>query len=168
MEWINEFDRRMRDFGDGNSGGLDEFPVSIKVRVDSGCYDRGCCPAAWEMIDHKLDALRRAGETRFRFEKHESGPEILAYVGGGVVAGAAVKFEIHGAVADRAREVNLGSVGVGLSDLLLGQPTQVVDDSRVIAAFVLDRVLHDGKHRRRAGEGEFPMVTCDFPLAQVH
>jgi len=90
MEWINEFDRRMRDFGDGHTGAADEFPVSIKVRVDSGCYDRGCCPAAWEIIDHKLESLRQERETTFRFEKHESGPEILAYVGGAVGLAAGV------------------------------------------------------------------------------
>lgn len=90
MEWINEFDRRMSDFGDGLPGEPGEFSVSIKVRVDSGCYDRGCCPAAHEIIDRKLDELRRAGETRFRFEKHESGPEILAYVGGAVGLAASV------------------------------------------------------------------------------
>jgi len=90
MEWINEFDRRLRDFKTGlprESGG---FAVSIKVRVDSGCYDRGCCPAAYEIIDRELDALRRAGETAFRFEKHESGPEILAYVGGAVSLAAGI------------------------------------------------------------------------------
>lgn len=89
MEWLNEFDRRMRSFGDLQSGAPNEFPVSIKIRVDSGCYDRGCCPAAWDIIDRELDTLRRKGEDQFRFEKHESGPEILAYVGGavGLVAG---------------------------------------------------------------------------------
>ena len=84
MKWINEFDRRLRDFESGLPGESGEFPVSIKVKVDSGCYDRGCCPAAYEIIDRELETLRRAGETRFRFEKHESGPEILAYIGGAV------------------------------------------------------------------------------------
>jgi hypothetical protein len=84
MAWIIEFDRRMQDFGNRPPGDSDEFPVSIKVRADSGCYDRSCCPAAHEIIDRELDVLRQAGETQFRFEKHESGPEILAYVGGAV------------------------------------------------------------------------------------
>jgi len=90
MKWINEFERRLGDFEGRLHGEPGQFPISIKVRVDSGCYDRGCCPAAHEIIDRELDALRRAGETRFRYEKHESGPEILAYVGGAVGLAASI------------------------------------------------------------------------------
>ena len=90
MEWINEFNGRMRDFRDRLPGESGQFPISIKIRVDSGCYDRGCCPAAHEIIDRELDVVQRANETRFRFEKHESGPEILAYVGGAMGFAAGV------------------------------------------------------------------------------
>ena len=90
MEWINEFGRRMGDFEGHLPSEPNEFPISIKVKVDSGCYDRGCCPAAHEIIDREIDGLRRSGETRFRYEKHESGPEILAYVGGAVGLAASV------------------------------------------------------------------------------
>lgn len=90
MEWINEFDRRMEEFEGSVTGEPDQFPVSIKVRVDSGCYDRGCCPAAHEIIDRELDSLRRSEETRFRYIKHESGPEILAYAGAAMGLAASV------------------------------------------------------------------------------
>ena len=102
MKWINEFDRRLRDFESGLPGESGEFPVSIKVKVDSGCYDRGCCPAAYEIIDRELETLRRAGETRFRFEKHESGPEILAYIGGAVGLTAAIISLVTAIIQARA------------------------------------------------------------------
>src|ERR1017187_2024980 len=90
MEWINEFERRLRDFETGLPRESDGFSVSIKIRVDNGCYDRGCCPAAYEIIDRELDTLRRAGGTGFRFEKHESGPEILAYASAAVGLAAGI------------------------------------------------------------------------------
>jgi hypothetical protein len=90
MEWIDEFERRMEDFEGRVAGEPDQFPVSIKVRVDSGCYDRGCCPAAHEIIDRELDTMHRSGETQFRYIKHESGPEILAYAGAAMGLAASV------------------------------------------------------------------------------
>jgi hypothetical protein len=90
MEWINEFERRIDDFEDSVAGEPDQFPISIKVRVDCGCYDRGCCPAAHEIIDRELDTLRRSGQNQFRYIKHESGPEILVYFGAAMGLAASV------------------------------------------------------------------------------
>jgi hypothetical protein len=80
MEWIQTFTHRMQSFGDLQSGTPGEFPVSIKVRVEGGCYCRSCCRAAWEMIDLELQGHKLDAHPLFRFEEHESGPEILAYV----------------------------------------------------------------------------------------
>jgi hypothetical protein len=54
-------------------------PVSIKVRVVSGCFHREPSPAAYQVID---DYVKRAdlSDVHYRIEEHESGPEILVYL----------------------------------------------------------------------------------------
>jgi hypothetical protein len=79
MPWINEFRNRMNRFGNDLPPDENEIPISIKIRIDSGCYSRGCCPNAYKIIDKKLNELRDKGE-RFGFEEHETGPEILVYL----------------------------------------------------------------------------------------
>jgi hypothetical protein len=51
--------------------------VSIKIRADRGCFDRGCCPEAWRIIDQHLRTIRPDG---WHLEKHESGPELLVWL----------------------------------------------------------------------------------------
>ena len=55
------------------------LPVSIKLRVDSGCFCRSCCPEGHRLI---TDYLRQHPnvEVEARIVEHESGPEILAYI----------------------------------------------------------------------------------------
>lgn len=59
---------------DGNG-----FPVSIKIRLSSGCFCRSCCRAAWAQIDKVLPRDQYRNE-QFIFEEHESGPEIIVYL----------------------------------------------------------------------------------------
>jgi hypothetical protein len=54
------------------------MPVSIKVRVTSGCFHREHSPAAYLLIDEHLAGVP-ASDGRFAFEEHESGPEILVF-----------------------------------------------------------------------------------------
>ena len=56
-----------------------EVPVSIKVRVTSGCFHRGHSPHAYDLIDRNLAAIS-PDQVNFVFEEHESGPEILVYL----------------------------------------------------------------------------------------
>lgn len=56
-------------------GGL---PVSIKVRVISGCFHREHSPCAYHIIDEYL-ADHAPQDVCFSFQEHESGPEILVY-----------------------------------------------------------------------------------------
>jgi hypothetical protein len=79
--WEQTFQERMQHFADRHPSGGTRVPVSIKIRVDSGCFDRGCCPHAYEVIDAQLAELRsREYEDGLTFEQHESGPEILVYL----------------------------------------------------------------------------------------
>lgn len=52
-------------------------PVSIKIRVSSGCFHREHSPNAYEIISKYLDKTK-PGE--FQFIEHESGPEVLVYM----------------------------------------------------------------------------------------
>ena len=79
MHWIDSFRERIVQFEDRHSRELNEVPVSIKVRVDGGCYCRNCCRHAWRIVDRQVSELSKA-ENRFEIEEHESGPEVIAYV----------------------------------------------------------------------------------------
>jgi hypothetical protein len=67
----------MEDFGRTKTDGL--LPVSIKVRVTSGCFHREHSPQAYRLIDGYL-ASADLSDFHGRFEEHESGPEILVYL----------------------------------------------------------------------------------------
>ena len=53
--------------------------ASIKLRVDSGCFHRSCCPHAYDLIDEHLASVN-PDDAGLTFEEHESGPEILVYL----------------------------------------------------------------------------------------
>ena len=79
MPWLDEFRDRLAGFRAMNPPQSGEIPISIKVRVDSGCYSRSCCPHAFRLIDEELQQ-RQKYTGRFIFEEHESGPEIIVYL----------------------------------------------------------------------------------------
>jgi hypothetical protein len=67
----------MDDYGRAKRDSL--TPVSIKVRVTSGCFHREHSPHAYRIIDDYLAGADLSG-TQCRFEEHESGPELLVYL----------------------------------------------------------------------------------------
>jgi hypothetical protein len=67
----------MDDFGPVRHDGL--APVSIKVRVTSGCFHREHSPRAYRLIDEYL-AGTDLSDVHCRLEEHESGPELLVYL----------------------------------------------------------------------------------------
>ena len=70
---VGDFQRRQR--GNGQV-------ISVKVRVESGCFHREHSPEAYEIID----ALLRTPPEHTEIIEHESGPELLLYLA--VTAGA--------------------------------------------------------------------------------
>jgi hypothetical protein len=57
----------------------DALPVSIKVRAVSGCFHcRGCNPHASRILDDLARPHRK--DRDFRFEEHETGPELIVYL----------------------------------------------------------------------------------------
>jgi len=75
--WQDEFRRRMRHFGGSLPPKPGALPVSIKVRVTSGCFHREDSPRAFDIID---GSLRSTVHEEIEILEHESGPEILAYL----------------------------------------------------------------------------------------
>src|SRR4051794_20629349 len=75
--WQSEFRKRMEQFEGPEKDGF--LPVSIKVRVTSGCFHREHSPHAYKLIDQHL-AKNDLSNTHHRFEEHESGPELLIYL----------------------------------------------------------------------------------------
>jgi hypothetical protein len=78
--WLKGFRHTVGDFQRRETGNGDV--VSIKVRVESGCFHREHSPEAYKIIDARL---RRPPEHTEVIE-HESGPELLLYLA--VTAGA--------------------------------------------------------------------------------
>ena len=74
--WHDEFRMRMNSFA---STKVQKYhvPVSIKIRVDGGCFHRSCSPQAYKDIDKAL--LPSRSNSAIQFEEHESGPELLVY-----------------------------------------------------------------------------------------
>jgi hypothetical protein len=76
IQWQREFRNRMRGFGQRRPPAPGDVPLSIKIRVTSGCFHREHSPHAYELIDASV----ARSEADFDFEEHESGPELLVYM----------------------------------------------------------------------------------------
>ena len=77
-EWQHTFHDRMRRFEGRFAPAPGDVPISIKVRVSSGCFHREHSPRAYALIDQALAKLDRG--TSLHLEEHESGPELLVYI----------------------------------------------------------------------------------------
>jgi hypothetical protein len=53
--------------------------ISIKIRVNSGCFHREHSPQAYELIDEYFASIK-GSDSVSTFEEHESGPELLVYL----------------------------------------------------------------------------------------
>ena len=76
----------MEQFGGPTPDNL--APVSIKVRITSGCFHREHSPQAYKLIDDYVSGTDMA-KLRAEIEEHESGPEILVFL---AVATAGLTF----------------------------------------------------------------------------
>jgi hypothetical protein len=77
--WPHDFRERMQRFEGRREPQPGEVTVSIKLRVNSGCFHREHSPRAYQIIDERLRALAKA-DTELAFQEHETGPEVLTYV----------------------------------------------------------------------------------------
>ncbi|MBM4294344.1 MAG: hypothetical protein FJ126_05485 [Deltaproteobacteria bacterium] len=77
--WEHQFRNRMSQFEAERPLRTDEVALSIKARVNLGCFHRQHSPHAYEIIDEYLHS-NRVELLNISFEEHESGPEILVYM----------------------------------------------------------------------------------------
>ena len=77
--WKQQFRHRMTEFASRRDPNKNEVPVSIKVRVTSGCFHREHSPQAYRIIDKYLDSIPPE-QIDCVLEEHESGPEVLVYL----------------------------------------------------------------------------------------
>jgi hypothetical protein len=77
MTWENQFRSRMKRFNTSIPAQGESVPISIKVRVTSGCFHREHSPNAYQIIDDFLNSYHHSD---FEFQEHESGPELLVYL----------------------------------------------------------------------------------------
>ena len=75
--WEFGFRKRLDSFRSRQTT-LNGIPISIKIRVTSGCFHREHSPQAYRLIDAILSSTEF--DSVASFEEHESGPEILVYV----------------------------------------------------------------------------------------
>lgn len=76
--WQRTFQERMNRFERQRPPRPGEVPISIKIRVVSGCFHREHSPRAYALIDSKL--AKFPSDSELGFEEHESGPELLVYL----------------------------------------------------------------------------------------
>lgn len=129
--WNETFRRRMQAFELHRPPAADEISVSVKIRVVGGCFHREHSPHAYELIDEHL-AKHTDADAEFSFKEHESGPEILVYLG---LATAGLGFAT-GVINLIVAILNARSAGVRKGD----QPSEPVE-------VIIRRVEKDGECR---------------------
>lgn len=104
MNWANQFKNRIDDF-ENHFGDENGVSISIKIRVESGCFHREHSPKAYEIIDKELKAFDSVKEKAVLIE-HESGPEILVYLSlvGGFISLSASIINIITAIINARRK----------------------------------------------------------------
>ena len=103
--WLEEFHKRMDRFGRKQRGAGEGVAISIKVRVASGCFHREHSPRAYELIG---PALPEPGVSDFDYVEHESGPELLVYLAGGLLLAKSVVELITVIIKARAEGIKKG------------------------------------------------------------
>ena len=134
--WPREFALRMQRFGDRSGRGVTGFPLSIKIRVVSGCFHPEHSAQAYRLIDRAI----REGELdehSLEWVEHESGPELLLWVPL-VTAGAALSAAVINLVVTvlKAR-----SEGVKAGDTPREPVELIVRTSRSADTVVEEKVL---------------------------
>jgi hypothetical protein len=82
-----------------------------------------------------------------------------------VVAWSAVQFEIHRMDPNDAFEVQC--VTAVAANLMFGRAADIMEDTRDVAAALIDGILDEAPYATGAHHREFPMLTNDFKLGQV-
>jgi hypothetical protein len=109
-QWQKTFCERMSRFEARRSPRENESAVSIKVRVNIGCFHREHSPNAYWLIDQSLSKLSR-NQVELAFDEHESGPELLVYLAvaaAGITLAKSVIDLVTTIIKARAEGINTG------------------------------------------------------------
>lgn len=122
-----------------------KVPVSIKIRVVSGCYHREHSPNAYTIID---TALEEYDKNDILFEEHESGPEIIAYLALGTATLTLTKSLIDlitAIINARAKGRKKGDTRDGDIVLIIRDTKQTNSSKEEFVLEVRDKELVDSK-----------------------
>ncbi len=108
MTWESIFRKRIKSFRLQNKGKEGYIPISVKIRVSSGCFHRTHSPHAYQIIDKYMQLHP---EDDYQFEEHESGPEFLVWaslVTAGISLSANIINLITAVIKSRNEGIKLG------------------------------------------------------------
>lgn len=145
--WEKTFRTRMRNFKARQSSGAAGLPVSIKLRVRSGCFHREHSPRAYELIDSRLGRL----STDVEFIEHESGPELLVFLAiatAGFTLAKSVLDLITAIIKARSDGIKKGDHPTDPIELIVRR----ADDGREFREEIVLRIGHDETIDRKAIE----------------
>src|ERR1017187_9170409 len=103
-QWLAGFRKTVGDFRHRHRRGGHGHVVSIKVRIESGCFHREHSPEAFKIIDAQL----RDPPQDVEAIEHESGPEILAYLGGGFALAGGIITLVTAIIQARSAGIKKG------------------------------------------------------------
>lgn len=137
-EWEKTFRGRMRSFKARRPPGTTDLPVSIKLRVRSGCFHREHSPRAYKLIDSRLARL----SPDLEFVEHESGPELLVFLAvatAGVTLTKSVLDLITAIIKARSEGIRKGDHPTDPIELIVRR----ADDGREFREEIVLRIGHD-------------------------
>lgn len=149
--WQDDFRSRMRNFGRGASE--EGIAVSIKIRVVGGCFHREHSPAAFEIIDKKLQSLNLPDDS-LSFEEHETGPELLVLISVAVSAVNLTTSVVNLATAI----IKARSEGIKKGD----RPNEAVD--LIVRGYTEDGQYFEGKVLRLEPEDKVTSKNIEIAL----
>ena len=149
--WESEFRARMRSFELQRSPREGEVPISLKVRITSGCFHREHSPRAYQIIDKHLASIIQPQRSELAFVEHESGPELLVYMAlatAGVTLAKSVIDLIVAIIKARAEGIKRGDHPNDPIELIV----RGIGDGEKFAEETVLRIGHNDRINRTAIE----------------
>jgi hypothetical protein len=147
----------MRGFSGRRPARVGDVPLSIKLRVVSGCFHREHSPDAYALIDSQLRSLSPDVE----FVEHESGPELLVYLAvatAGLTLAKSVIDLITAIIKARSDGVKRGDHPADPLELVIRR----VDDGHEFREEVVFRIGHTDPVDARAVEKQVAKAIRDL------
>ena len=136
--WGKEFQERMDGFSRRLRSEDSGVPISIKVRVTSGCFHQEHSPRAYEVIER---SLARAAKPDFEYVPHESGPELLVFLAvatAGITLAKSIIDLITTIIKARSEGIKKGDQPSDPLELIVRR----VDETRQVKEEIVLRIGH--------------------------